>query len=155
MRKSEALPLDRYQDIDDEKREVEINKHLIYNGNYPVIEPNTKTENARRRVGLVDRVYEKLPKKKGLLFCNEDGTPYKEHEFRRLWKDYQKRYGLTVTPHQLRHAFATMLFETGVDEKDAQEMMGHSDIKLTRQIYTHIRTERKAETMKKLNDFSF
>lgn len=154
LRKSEALALTD-DDIDSKRKEVIINKHLIYNGNKPVIENATKTENAIRRVGLVDRVYSKLPKRKGLLFCNDDGTPYKEHQFRSLWKDYQKRYGLTVTPHQLRHAFATMLFESGIDVKDAQELMGHADINLTRQIYTHIRSERKEETMKKLNEFSF
>ena len=48
-----------------------------------------------------------------------------------------------------------MLFEANIDVKDAQELMGHSDINLTRQIYTHIRNERKAETAKKLNDFHF
>lgn len=48
-----------------------------------------------------------------------------------------------------------MLFEAGVDVKDAQELMGHSDINLTRQIYTHIRSERKKETADKLNNFNF
>ena len=155
LRKSEALAL-TYDDIDHSRKEVKINKHLIYNGNTPVIENSTKTINAVRSVGLVDRVYNMLPKrKKGLIFCNADGTPYKEHQFRKLWKDYQKRYNLTITPHQLRHAFATMLFESGIDVKDAQDLMGHSDINLTRQIYTHIRSERKSGTMEKLNQFSF
>lgn len=155
LRKSEALAL-TYDDIDHSRKEIKINKHLIYNGNTPVIENSTKTINSVRSVGLVDRVYNMLPKrKKGLIFCNIDGTPYKEHQFRKLWKDYQKRYNLTITPHQLRHAFATMLFESGIDVKDAQDLMGHSDINLTRQIYTHIRSERKSETMEKLNQFSF
>lgn len=48
-----------------------------------------------------------------------------------------------------------MLFEAGVDLKDAQDLMGHSDINLTRQIYTHIRDERKLETTNKLNAFNF
>ena len=48
-----------------------------------------------------------------------------------------------------------MLHEAGVSEKDAQELMGHSDINLTRQIYTHIRKERKEQTAKILNNFSF
>jgi site-specific recombinase XerD len=48
-----------------------------------------------------------------------------------------------------------MLFEAGVDEKDAQELMGHSDIATTRNIYTHIRNKRKQETAKKLNEYNF
>ena len=155
LRKSEVLALG-YEDVDHAQKEAHINKHLIYNGNQPIIENRTKTINSIRSVGLVDRVYNLIPKrKKGLIFCNEDGSPYKEHQFRRLWREYQKKYNITLTPHQLRHAFATMLFESGVDVKDAQELMGHADINLTRQIYTHIRSERKEETMKKLNDFSF
>ena len=52
-------------------------------------------------------------------------------------KKYKKETGVSLTAHQLRHAYATMLFEAGIDEKDAQELMGHSDINLTRSIYTH------------------
>jgi len=48
-----------------------------------------------------------------------------------------------------------MLFEAGVDLKDAQELMGHSDIKTTQQIYTHIRNKRKTKTAEKLNAFQF
>ena len=48
-----------------------------------------------------------------------------------------------------------MLFEAGIEAKDAQELMGHKDIKLTHDIYTHIRKERKSETAKKLNSFNF
>lgn len=48
-----------------------------------------------------------------------------------------------------------MLFEAGVDEKDAQELMGHSDITTTKSIYTHIRDKHRNETAKKLNEFAF
>ena len=105
---------------------------------------------------MLDRLAEKLQRNRiGLIFCNDDGSPYKSRQYDRLWRNYQKKYGLTITAHQLRHAYATMLFEAGVDLKDAQDLMGHSDINLTRQIYTHIRDERKFETMSKLNAFNF
>lgn len=48
-----------------------------------------------------------------------------------------------------------MLYEAGVDVKEAQELMGHADINTTHSIYTHIRDKRRTETAKKLNDFSF
>ncbi|MBS7299062.1 MAG: tyrosine-type recombinase/integrase [Eubacteriales bacterium] len=48
-----------------------------------------------------------------------------------------------MTPHQLRHAYATILYEAGIDEKDAQELMGHTSIQLTRDIYTHISKKRE------------
>ena len=48
-----------------------------------------------------------------------------------------------------------MLYEANVDEKDAQKLMGHEDITLTREVYTHVRDVREKETENKLNAFSF
>lgn len=155
LRMSEALPLEVDKDIDLEQKTIRIHKHLIHDSNKPIIEEVTKTRNAERTVVLLDRVIEKLPKKQGLLFCNDDGTPYTVKQLQKLWTDYRKKYNIKVTAHQLRHGFATMLFEAGIPEKDAQDLMGHSDIYLTRQVYTHIRDKHKKETIEKLNKFSF
>lgn len=155
LRMSEALPLEVDKDIDLEQKTIRIHKHLIHDSNKPIIEEVTKTRNAERTVVLLDRVIERLPQRKGLLFCNEDGSPYTAKQLQKLWTDYRKRYSIKVTAHQLRHGFATMLFEAGISEKDAQDLMGHSDINLTRQVYTHIRDKHKKETLEKLNKFSF
>lgn len=155
LRMSEALPLEVDKDIDFKEMTITVNKHLIHDGNKPVIEAVTKTEDSARTVILLDRVAEKIPKKKGLLFCNEDGTPLTKKQLSWRWKKYQKDHNIEVTAHQLRHGYATMLFEADVSEKDAQELMGHSDITLTRQIYTHIREKRKKQTAEKLNKFNF
>ena len=58
-----------------------------------------------------------------------------------------------ITPHQLRHAFATILFDAGIDVKDAQEILGHASIQVTRDIYTHIRQQRREDTADRLNAF--
>lgn len=154
LRISEALALN-FDDIDLENKKITVNKHLIYDGNRPIIENKTKTTASERKVILLDRVAERLPQKSGLLFTNEDGEPFKRSQLRSKWEEYQKRYRLTLTAHQLRHGYATMLFEAGIDAKDAQELMGHSDINTTRSIYTHIRDKRRNETAEKLNNFSF
>lgn len=155
LRMSEALALDIEKDIDFVNKTISVNKHLLHDGNKPVIENKAKTEAGERSVILLDRVAEKISKKNGLLFCNDDGTPYTKKQLQLRWAKYQSNYGVTLTAHQLRHGFATMLFEAGIDEKDAQELMGHADITTTRSIYTHIRNKRRDETAKKLNDFSF
>lgn len=155
LRMSEALALDVKTDIDFENKEIIISKHLIHDNNKPIIENTTKTESSKRSVVLLDRVAEKITKKKGLLFCNDDGSPYTKKQLQSKWENYQKRYNISITAHQLRHGYATMLFEAGIDEKDAQELMGHADINTTRSIYTHIRNKRKAETAEKLNAFKF
>lgn len=155
LRMSEALAL-TYADIDFEEKLITVNKHLLHDNNKPIIESRTKTESSERTVILLDRVADKLSRtKKGLIFCNEDGSPLTKCQLKRRWEKYQKTYNVTLTAHQLRHGFATMLFEADIDVKDAQELMGHSDINTTRSIYTHIRNKRKAETAKKLNEYTF
>lgn len=155
LRMSEALAL-TYADIDFEEKLITVNKHLLHDNNKPIIESRTKTESSERTVILLDRVADKLSRtQKGLIFCNEDGSPYTAKQLRCRWESYQKEHNLTLTAHQLRHGYATMLFEAGIDEKDAQELMGHSDINTTRSIYTHIRNKRKTETAKRLNEFQF
>lgn len=155
LRLSEALALEIDKDIDFENKIITVNKHLLHDGNKPIIEQKTKTAASERTVILLDRVAEKIDRRKGLLFGNDDGMPYTKGQLRCRWKHYQEKYAVTLTAHQLRHGFATMLFEAGIDEKDAQELMGHSDITTTRTIYTHIRNKRREETARKLNEFNF
>lgn len=155
LRLSEALALE-YSDIDFKAKTITVAKHLLFDGNRPVLEHSTKTASSKRTVILLDRVAEKLsPSATGHLFCNEDGSYLTKCQLSKRWEKWQKTYGTTVTAHQLRHGFATMLFEAGVDLKDAQDLMGHSDIKITHEIYTHIRDKRKKETAEKLNNFTF
>lgn len=56
-----------------------------------------------------------------------------------------------VTPHQLRHAYATMCFELGISAKDAQQLLGHSKIEVTMDTYTHIRKKRREDVAERLN----
>ena len=155
LRRSEALAL-TYEDIDRENMRIRVNKRLLHDGNTPVLVPGNKTESGTREVILLDRLAKHLPaKKSGIIFCNEEGGYLTKKQFSYNWAKMLKENNIKVTAHQLRHAYATMLFEAGIDVKDAQELMGHSDINLTRQIYTHIRSERKDDTRDKLNAFNF
>lgn len=55
--------------------------------------------------------------------------------------------------HDLRHTYATMLFEAGIDVKDAQYYLGHADLRMTIELYTHLTEERKKETLSKVSDY--
>ena len=156
-RKSEALAI-RAEDIDFDNNIISINNHVIHDGNKPIFENVLKSEAAHRNIILLDRLKSVLPKKfSGFLFSMDgDGArPLTKGAFDKRWKSYCKKYNISITAHQLRHGFATMLFEAGIDLKDAQDLMGHSDINLTRSVYTHIRDKRKSETADKLNAFIF
>lgn len=47
-----------------------------------------------------------------------------------------------------------MLYEAGIDEREAMELLGHADIKMTKVVYTHIRKSRKENTAAKLNEIA-
>lgn len=59
----------------------------------------------------------------------------------------------TFTPHQLRHTYASMLYKAGVDVLTAKDQLGHSDIKTTLNIYTHLDSVYKTRSMSRLNDY--
>ncbi len=77
------------------------------------------------------------------VFLNKEGKPLTRQFFFKAVKKYALRANIDtpISPHTLRHSFATHLIENGANLKEVQEMLGHSKIETT-QIYTHISTKR-------------
>ena len=157
MRRGELLAL-RWEDIDREHKLITVNKAVYFAGNTPQIKA-PKTDSGRREIVLLDALAAVLPKDgKGYVFGGE--KPLTKCQVRKRWEKWCREAGLAtkdgramVTPHQLRHAFATILFDAGIDAKVAQELLGHSSIQVTRDIYTHIRKSRMESTAETLNNY--
>lgn len=174
MRRGELLGL-RWEDIDRENKLIHVRRNVYYVGNNPHTK-DPKTEAGKRSIVLLDVLAAALPNGgKGYVFGGE--KPLTKSAFRKGWLRLCREFGLvtveerkhyaegnkheyvqhiykpTVTPHQFRHAYASMLDDAGIDEMGAKTLMGHASISVTKDIYTHIRERKKARVGAALNEY--
>ena len=155
LRRGELLAL-TWDDVDFENNFIRVNKSLYYENGQPKIK-EPKTEKGIRLVPLMSALRNKLqpPFDGGIVFPDTTGGYIKEMPFQKRWKRYCAKSGVSCTPHELRHAYATMLFDNNIDPKDAQDILGHAQLSTTQDVYTHIREARKQKTRDKLIDVNF
>ena len=152
LRRGEALAL-RYEDVDREAGLIHVTKAVEFVGNNPHIKP-PKTEAGVRDVPLLAPLAEAIPSKEsGYVFPRDDGGPLTKTQYRKRWIKYCEEIGHDITAHQLRHGYATILYEAGIGDKDKQELLGHASVVTTTNIYTHLRQAQKQKVAKKLNAF--
>lgn len=150
MRREELLALTD-KDFDFERKEISVNKAVIFKHNQPEI-IGTKTEKSERKIFLPSTLVPYIQNKKGYIFGKGD-FPMSGTAFKRAYERYKKETGLSVTSHQLRHAYATMLYDANIDVKTAQQQLGHARTSTTQDIYTHIWEKRQVEQMQKMEEY--
>lgn len=161
-RRGECLALNWDTSIDMEHRLFHIHSIVDYYSDYEeaVVVNRTKTKAGVRSIPMCQALFDLLNEippheRHGLLFST-DGKPINYPQFRVLWKQFldainnqllSKAHGQTLkfscTPHDLRHTYATLLYDAGVDVKTAQSYLGHSSSKMTMELYTHLSKSRK------------
>ena len=175
LRKGEALAL---TDRDFTEDSISVSKSLSWINNRPTVK-QPKTAAGVRSVPILSPLRAVLPKWKGYLFSADGGkTPLTETEFRIRWEGYCKAAGVCdvtviehkstgankreyiryeykprIVPHQLRHEFATLCLDAGLDAADTQEIMGHASISTTQATYQHITDSRRVKSTNKLEQY--
>jgi len=164
MRLGEALAL-RWTDIDLDAKHIKITRGLVRakqeDGSYKDIEQHPKSKASIRTIDLPDKVMpmiKKLAKAatpgNTLVFHKADGSYiYNKGPLRHL-QAICREIGISeITIHNLRHTYATRLFEAGVSIKTVQVLLGHSDIQTTQNIYIHVMPATKDKAVQAINKF--
>lgn len=143
------------KDIDYTNKTISITKSLYWNDRNEAQIKETKTKNGCRVIPILKQLEPVLPKisDNQFLFSVTNGqSPLSKAQVGNWWEKLKRR-GLKASAYQFRHGFATMCFEANLEDKDVQEIMGHADIKFTRQQYTHILQSRRQYEINKLNQY--
>ncbi len=160
-------------DIDFVNRRINIDHQLQRKRNIEYIIMDTKTESGTRQVPMTDEVYDcfkriianrRKPKVEpmidcriGFLYLDKNEMPmvalHWEKYFQHIREKYNRIYNVklpTITPHVCRHTFCSNMARNGMNPKTLQYLMGHSEIGVTLNTYTHVRFEDAEEEMKRV-----
>lgn len=177
LRRGEVVAL-TWDDIDFEKRQLEVNKAVEFIKNQPVIK-SPKTKAGTRKIFLPEILSERLliEKRKSIsefIVTSATNQMLTKIACKRLWQSYMHdlniKYGhngnvkkcqpkkiqikiKTFTMHQLRHTYASMLYFAEIDVMTARDYLGHANIQTTLNIYTHLDKKHLNVQAIKLDDY--
>jgi integrase len=154
MRRGEALGL-RWTDVDEKAGSVEVVQQVTdYAGEIAISEPKTGGSARQIRLDAVTVASLKAHRKRqleervawgdgyedhGLVFCRENGTPLRPVTITRSLPAVAEEVGLPkLTPHGLRHTWATLALRRGIHPKVVADRLGHSSVTVTLDRYSHV-----------------
>lgn len=169
MRQGEILGL-RWKDVDFENGCVRITQTLSSDGKDLL--PYTKTKSGSRTIDLPEETVTALKKhwlfirgerekncsykNLDLVVCTEFGTPTHKSNIRRVFKSIIKKADIPkIRFHDMRHTHATLLLLQGVNPKIVSERLGHADVRITLDTYSHLLPSMQKDTAIKFGEMLF
>ncbi len=170
LRRGEVLALD-WSDIDLTSKVVKVTKAITFLTNQPIIKA-PKSKAGIRDVPIPDflvEIFKSIVKSNPIFLPSVQGERMSDVAYRRAWSSYEYYLNLKaggrgaiggkrkvivldhITAHMLRHTYASLLYDAGVDIKSAQRFLGHSDIETTLEIYTHLTKHKEYEAVQSIN----
>ncbi len=170
LRRGEVLALTK-SDIDLKKRILTVNKAIVFDVNTPVIKEGAKSDAGNRSIPIPESAVAFLRDflksvNTFYLFPGKNAETLSKTQYTKMWarivkkmndavtSDREKVIGAEpisgLTAHIFRHNYCTMLYYSGISQKKAVELMGHSDIKMIMEVYAHL-DEKKEAVQEKLN----
>ena len=176
MRISEFCGL-TLKDIDLKNRIVNIDHQLQRTSDMQYVIESTKTNSGTRKLPITEEVAkcfqaiieDREPQQRekmidgyaGFLFYDKDGNPlvamHWEHRFNHMVQRYNDIYRIqipNITPHVCRHTYCSNMAKSGMNPKTLQYLMGHSDIGVTLNTYTHLGLEDAEDELKRMEDLN-
>ena len=179
MRKGEVMAL-KWENVDFVGRKILVKNSLCrvesdvpdekgrYISHYEIMKP--KTKKSIRTIPMLDQVYDALMEQQqrqmldkdkigenyldqGFVFADEIGQHLQQRDFMKEYRQFLNKYDVRyVRFHDLRHTFATLLIESDVSMKLVQELLGHSTITTSMDIYAHVSEQKKEQVINKLQE---
>ena len=167
LRRGELLAL-RWEDIDFQNNILKV-RHNLVRGEKDYIIKEPKSESGIRDIHIGSEVVSYLKKERakyvtdmmnygigfrnyGFVIRQYDGSPLKPDSMSRKWRRFLETNNLPpIRFHDLRHSHATALIQAGVSPKVVQERLGHSDVQITLNTYTHVLPEMDIEAAETLD----
>ena len=178
LRRGEMIALD-WSAVDMDAHTLSVRQTAVIKGNKAIVEERAKSKAGLRIIPVPDYLYSALndvPDKRGFVCLSAHGRPLTESGVSRGLErfnsivnrtlsgeqltQYGKRTDLkpenksfAIRYHDLRHTYATLLYEAGVDVKTAAYLLGHADINVTMRIYTHLSEQKKTLSTQALTQY--
>lgn len=172
LRRGELFGL-QWRDIDFQRKTLSVNRTLIYDQIEKEFKFSTpKTKNSKREIGIDNTTIQHLLRWRNyqreyflgrginvgaenqLVFTSQNNHYMTDAYLRRIIKRVTTKHNLPhITVHGFRHTHCSLLFEAGIEMQNVKDRLGHSNIKTTMNIYTHVTDSKRAETADIFGEF--